>query len=119
MCGVDFTRIDSLYGTTTLGVISAIGSNRNRLLTIEHLVHFVARLVYQHPNHRRHTDGKVLSGKTTRVVGYAAQFLRMTAAALHTSKSALRAYFHGKYPRTRQPKAVTVTESNLLIYSKH
>ena len=39
------------------------------------------------------TGGKVLSGKTKRCANRAAQALRLAAAALRTSQSALGAYF--------------------------
>jgi transposase len=41
------------------------------------------------------TGGKVMSGKTKRVVNRAAQSFRLAAAALRSSKSALGAYFRG------------------------
>jgi transposase len=49
----------------------------------------------------------VMSGKTKRVVNRAAQALRLAAAALRSSKSALGVYFRRKCSRMGKPKVVT------------
>lgn len=53
------------------------------------------------------TGGKVMSGKTKRVANRAAQALRLAAAALRSSKSALGTYFRRLCSRMDKPKAVT------------
>jgi hypothetical protein len=65
------------------------------------------------------TGGKVLSGKTKRVVNRAAQALRLAGAALRSSKSALGAYFRRMCSRMDKPKAVTAAAHKLarLIYT--
>ena len=65
------------------------------------------------------TGGKVMSGKTRRCANRAAQALRLAAAALRTSKSALGAYFRGMCSRMDKPKAVTAAAHKLarLIYT--
>jgi len=60
-----------------------------------------------------------MSGKTRRVVNRAAPALRLAAAALRTSKSALGAYFRRMCSRMDKPKAVTAAAHKLarLIYT--
>ena len=63
--------------------------------------------------------GKVMSGKTKRCANRAAQALRLAAAALRTSRSALGAYFRRMCSRMDKPKAVTAAAHKLarLIYT--
>ena len=65
------------------------------------------------------TGGKVMSGKTKRVANRAAQALRLAAAALRSSQSALGAYFSRMCSRMDKPKAVTAAAHKLarLIYT--
>ena len=60
-----------------------------------------------------------MSGKTKRCANHAAQDLRLAAAALRASQSALGAYFRRMCSRMDKPKAVTATAHKLarLIYS--
>ncbi len=65
------------------------------------------------------TGGKVMSGKTKRVTNRAAQALKLAAAALRSSQSALGAYFRRMCARMDKPKAVTAAAHKLarLIYT--
>jgi hypothetical protein len=54
-----------------------------------------------------------MSGKTQRVVNRAAQALRLAAATLRSSKSALGAYFRRLCSRIDKPKAVTAAAHKL------
>ncbi|CAH1085635.1 hypothetical protein NTG1052_550033 [Candidatus Nitrotoga sp. 1052] len=65
------------------------------------------------------TRGKVMSGKIKRVANRAAQALRLAAAALRSSQSALDAYFHRMCGRMDKPKAVIAAAHKLarLIYT--
>lgn len=60
-----------------------------------------------------------MSGKTKRVVNRAARALRLAAAALRSSKSALGAYFRRLCLRMDKPKAATAAAHQLarLIYT--
>lgn len=60
-----------------------------------------------------------MSGKTARTVNRAAQALRLSAAALRKSQSALGAYFRRMCARMDKSKAVTATAHKLarLIYA--
>lgn len=59
------------------------------------------------------TGGKLLSGKTKHCANRAAQALRLAAAALRSSKSALGAYFRRLCSRMDKPKAVTAAAHKL------
>lgn len=114
MCGVDLTRIDGVDVTTALAVVSEIGTDMSRFPTIKHFTSWLGLC----PG-TKITGGKVMSGKTARVVNRAAQALRLAAAALRSSKSALGAYFRRMCSRMDKPKAVTAAAHKLarLIYT--
>jgi hypothetical protein len=65
------------------------------------------------------TGGKLLSGKTRRYANRAAQALKLAAAALRSSQSALGAYFRRMCSHMDKPKAVTAAAHKLarLIYT--
>lgn len=114
MCGVDLTRIDDIDVTTALAVVSEIGVDMSRFPTVKHFTSWLGLC----PG-TKITGGKVMSGKTKRVVNRAAQALRLAAAALRSSKSALGAYFRRMCSRMDKPKAVTAAAHKLarLIYT--
>ncbi|MBL0011080.1 MAG: transposase [Nitrosomonas sp.] len=64
------------------------------------------------------SGGKILSGASKRTTNRAAQSLRLAAAALHKSQSALGAYFRRLIARLDRARAITVTAHKLahLIY---
>ncbi|MDO9315817.1 MAG: IS110 family transposase [Burkholderiaceae bacterium] len=110
MCGVDLTRIDGIDVTTALAVVSEIGVDMTRFPTIKHFTSWLGLC----PG-TKITGGKVMSGKTKRVVNRAAQSLRLAAAALRSSKSALGAYFRRLCSRMDKPKAVTAAAHKLAV----
>lgn len=114
MCGVDLTRIDGIDVTTALAVISETGVDMSRFPTVGHFASWLGLC----PG-TKITGGKSMSGKTKRVVNRAAQALRLAAAALRSSKSALGAYFRRMCTRMDKPKAVTAAAHKLarLIYT--
>lgn len=114
MCGVDLTRIDGIDVTTALAVVSEIGVDMSRFPTIKHFTSWLGLC----PG-TKITGGKLLSGKTKRCANRAAQALRLAAAALRSSKSALGAYFRRMCSRMDKPKAVTAAAHKLarLIYT--
>jgi transposase len=113
MCGVDLTRIDGVDVTTALAVVSEVGADMSRFPTVKHFTSWLGLC----PG-TKITGGKLMSGKTKRVVNRAAQALRL-AAALRSSKSALGAYFRRMCSRMDKPKAVTAAAHKLarLIYT--
>jgi transposase len=114
MCGVDLTRIDGVDVTTALAVVSEVGADMVKFPTVEHFTSWLGLC----PG-TKITGGKVMSGKTKRVVNRAAQALRLAAAALRSSKSALGAYYRRLCSRMDKPKAVTAAAHKLarLIYT--
>jgi hypothetical protein len=114
MCGVDLTRIDGIDVTTALVVVSEIGTDMSRFPTVKHFASWLGLC----PG-TKITGGKVMSGKTKRCANRAAQALRLAAAALRSSKSALGAYFRRMCSRMDKPKAVTAAAHKLarLIYT--
>ena len=114
MCGVDLTRIDGIDVTTALAVVSEVGADLSRFPTDKHFASWMGLC----PG-TRITGGKVLSGKTKRCANRAAQALRLAAAALRSSQSALGAYFRRLCSRMDKPKAVAAAAHKLarLIYA--
>lgn len=114
MCGVDLTRIDGIDVTTALAVISETGTDMSRFASVAHFASWLGLC----PG-TRITGGKVMSGKTKRVANRAAQALRLAAAGLRTSQSALGAYFRRMCSRMDKPKAVAAAAHKLarLIYT--
>jgi hypothetical protein len=114
MCGVDLTRIDGVDVTTALAVACEVGADMTRFPTVKHFTSWLGLC----PG-TKITGGKVMSGKTKRVVNRAAQALRLAAAALRSSQSALGAYFRRMCSRMDEPKAVTAAAHKLarLIYT--
>jgi transposase len=114
MCGVDLTRIDGIDVTTVLAVVSETGADMSRFPTVKHFTSWLTLC----PG-TRITGGKVISGKTKRSANRAAQALRLAAAALRTSQSALGAYFRRMCSRMDKPKAITAAAHKLarLIYT--
>lgn len=114
MCGVDLTRIDGIDVTTALAVISETGTDMSRFPTAGHFASWLGLC----PG-TKITGGKVMSGKTKRVANRAAQALRLAAAALRSSQSALGAYYRRLCARMDKPKAVAAAAHKLarLIYT--
>jgi transposase len=114
ICGVDLTRIDGIDVTTALAVISETGTDMSRFASVAHFASWLGLC----PG-TRITGGKVMSGKTKRVANQAAQALRLAAAGLRTSQSALGAYYRRMCSRMDKPKAVAAAAHKLarLIYT--
>ena len=114
MCGVDLTRIDGIDVTTALVVVSEVGADMSRFNTDKHFASWLGLC----PG-TKITGGKVMSGKTKRCANRAAQALRLAAAALRSSQSALGAYYRRLCARMDRPKAVTAAAHKLarLIYA--
>lgn len=108
MCGVDLTRIDGIDITTALVVLSEIGTDMSRFPSDKHFASWLGLC----PG-TRITGGKVISGRTRRCANRAAQALRLAAAALRTSQSALGAYYRRLCSRMDKAKAVTAVAHKL------
>ena len=68
MCGVDLTRIDGVDVTTALAVVSEVGADMSKFPSVKHFTSWLGLC----PG-TKITGGKVMSGKTKRVVNRAAQ----------------------------------------------
>ena len=88
MCGVDLTRIDGIDVTTALVLVSETGTDMSKFPSDKHFASWLGLC----PG-TKITGGKVLSGKTKHCANRAAQALKLAAAALRSSQSALGAYF--------------------------
>jgi transposase len=114
MTGVDLTQIEGIDETTALIVLSEIGFDMSRWPTVKHFTSWLGLC----PHHRV-SGGKVLSRRTKPCANRAATALRLAAACLHHSQSALGAFFRRLKARLGAPKAITATAHKLarLIYS--
>lgn len=108
MCGVDLTRIHGVNVTTALSILSEIGPDLSRFPTVKHFTSWLGLC----PG-TAITGGKVLHGKTRRVVNHAAQALKLAASTLRTSQSALGAYFRRMCAKMDKPKAITAVAHKL------
>jgi transposase len=113
MCGVDLTKIDGIDVTTALAVLSEIGADLSRFPNVKHFTSWLGLC----PG-TKISGGKTLSGKSKRTANRAAQALKLAAAALRTSQSALGAYFRRMCARLDKAKAITAAAHKLarLIY---
>lgn len=112
--GVDLTQIEGMDETTSLVILSEIGLDMSRWPTVKHFTSWLGLC----PHHRV-SGGKVLSRRTKPCANRAATALRLAAAALHHSQSALGAFFRRMKARMGAPKAITATAHKLarLIYT--
>ena len=113
ICGVDLTRIDGIEVTTAMTVISEIGTDMSRFPTVKHFTSWLGLC----PG-TKISGGKVLGAASKRSVNRATQALKLAAAALRSSKSALGAYYRRMCARMDKGKAVTAAAHKLarLIY---
>lgn len=88
MCGVDLTRIDGIDVSTALAVVSETHADLSRFESSKHFASWLGLS----PG-TKISGGKLLSGRTLPCANRAAQALRLAAAALRTSQSALGAYY--------------------------
>ena len=114
LCGVDLTRIDGIDVTTAFKVLSEVGADLSRFKSAKPFASWL-RLC---PG-TKISGGKVLSGTTTRTANRAAQALRMAAANLRNSPSALGASYRRLCGRMDKPRAITACAHKWarLIYS--
>jgi transposase len=114
LCGVDLTRIDGIDVTTALKVIAEVGPDLSRFKSAKHFASWLGLC----PG-TKISGGKLLSGASKRTANRAAQALRLAAAALRTSRSALGAYYRRLCARLDRPRAITAAAHKLarLIYT--
>jgi len=112
--GVDLTRIEGIDETTALNVLGEIGVDMSRWASVKHFTSWLGLS----PRHKI-SGGRVLSNRTRPSSNRAAAALRLAAASLHRSQSALGAFFRRLKSRKGTPKAITATAHKLarLIYA--
>lgn len=107
MCGVDLTRIDGV-DVIIAGCLRRPGSDMSRFASDKHFASWLGLC----PG-TKITGGKVMSGKTKRCANRAAQALRLAAAGLRMSQSALGAYYRRMCARMDRAKAVAAAAHKL------
>jgi transposase len=112
--GVDLTRIEGIDETTALNVLGEIGLDMSRWASVKHFTSWLGLS----PRHKI-SGGRILSNRTRPSSNRAAAALRLAAASLHRSQSALGAFFRRLKSRKGTPKAITATAHKLarLIYA--
>jgi len=114
MTGVDLTRIDGIDAVTALTVLGEIGTDMTRWPTVKHFTSWLGLC----PG-TKISGGRVLGTKSKPSANRAAAALRLAAASLYRSRSALGAYLRRMTVRLGKPQAVTATAHKLarLVYS--
>ena len=112
--GVDLTRIDGVDELTIQKVLSETGTDMSKWPTEKHFASWL-RLC---PNNKI-TGGKVIQRGVQPTTNRASTALRVAAASLHHSDSALGAYYRRIRARSGAPVAVTATAHKLarIIYA--
>lgn len=113
VAGVDLTQIDGINGHTALKILSEIGTDMSRWPSEKHFCSWL-RLC---PN-TKISGGKCLSSRVLPSSSRLAAALRLAAAGLHHSRTALGAYLHRMKMRLGGPAAITATAHKLarLVY---
>lgn len=114
LCGVDLTGIDGIDVTTAFKVLAEVGADLSRFKSAKHFASWLGLC----PG-TKISGGKILSGASKRTANRAAQALKLAAANLRTSQSALGAYYRRLCARMDKPRAITACAHKLarLIYS--
>lgn len=111
--GVDLTAIDGIDSLTAQSIISEVGFELSMFASEKH---FSSWLALSPEN--KVTGGKVRMRRTRKSGNRVATALRLAAQSLHSSKSALGAFFRRVRARKGAPKAITATARKLacLVY---
>jgi transposase len=113
LTGVDLTQIDGVDELTVQKVLSEIGTDMSKWPTVKHFTSWL----HLCPN-TKITGGKVIQSGVQPTKNRASAALRVAAASLKTSDSALGAYFRRMRARLGTPAAITATAHKLarIIY---
>jgi len=104
MSGVNLTNMDGIDTTTSLKILSEIGTDMSRFTSAKHFSSWPGLSPCT-----KVSGGKVLSSATKQVANKAAAALRMAAFTLFNSRSALGAYLRRQSARLGTPRAITAT----------
>src|SRR3954453_10623780 len=108
LTGVDLTRIDGIDSVSALTIVGEIGTDMSRWRTVKHFTSWLGLC----PG-TKVSGGKVLGSKTKPTANRAASALRLAAASLSRSRSALGAYLRRMSARLGKPQAITATAHKL------
>ena len=113
MTGVDLTAIDGIDAMTAMTILAECGSDLSMFASEKEYASWLCLA----PNNRI-TGGKIKSRKTRKSANRSADALRLAAQSLHSSQSALGAFYRRMRARLGPAKAVTATAHKLacLIY---
>jgi transposase len=114
MTGVDLTQIDGIDAMTAQTVISECGFD----MTVFPSEKDFSSWLGLSPNNRI-TGGEVRRSRSKRVKSRAADALRLAAQSLHSSQTALGAYYRRMRTRLGAPKAITAAAHKLAILIYH
>jgi transposase len=108
--GVDLTAIPGIEAASALKIISEIGLDLSRWKSSKQFASWLGLC----PGNKV-SGGKQLGGKSKRTSNFAASTLRIAASSLHSSQSALGAFFRRLKSRLGAPKAITATAHKIAI----
>jgi transposase len=113
ICGVNLTEIPGIEGNTAMKIIGEIGNDMSPWATAKHFVSWMGLC----PGNKI-SGGRILSSKSIPTANRARQALLVAANTLHSSGSALGAYFRRMKTRIGAPKAMVATAHKLakIIY---
>src|SRR5262249_50783876 len=112
--GVDRTELDGIAAVTALIVVSEIGLDRSRFPTVKHFCAWLGLCpLVQQSGRTKKGHKKILSARTRRGRGRAAQALCLAASSLWQKRSALGSFLRRLKARLGPEKAVTATAHNL------
>jgi len=107
-CGVDLTHINGIQVATALTILSEIGWDMSRFKSVKHFCSWLGLC----PG-TKISGGKVLASTSKRTANRVTQALKLAAAGLRTSQSALGAYYRRLCSRMDKPKAITAAAHKL------
>ena len=112
--GIDLTAIPGIEASSALKIISEIGLDLSRWKSSKQFASWLGLC----PGNKV-SGGKRLGGKSKRTANYAASTLRMAASTLHSSQTALGAFYRRLRSRLGAPKAITAAAHKLatIIYN--
>lgn len=114
LSGVNLTTIQGIDVNTAMKVLAEIGPDMSDFKPVKHFCSWLGLC----PG-TKITGGKVISGKTKHRANRVMLALKLAAANLRTSQSALGAYYRRLCARMDKPKAITAAAHKLarIIYA--
>ena len=108
--GVDLTQIDGLGPSLALKLVGECGTTLEAWPTAKHFTSWLALAP-----HNKISGGKVLSSRTRRTSNRAASLLRLAAATVGRTDTALGAFYRRLSARIGKAKAITATARKIAV----